>query len=84
MAGGTAHSWNIWPSALTNSRGNGGRRDGGTWLAFEGIAAWKCRRRSARIFVVRHRLYQVVVVSKTDKALRPEVFGFLESFRLTE
>jgi hypothetical protein len=37
-----------------------------------------------RVFVVRHRVYQIMVVSKTDKALRSEVFSFLESFRLVE
>ena len=38
----------------------------------------------ARLFVVRHRVYHVLVVSKNDKAFRAEVFSFLESFRLVE
>jgi hypothetical protein len=46
MAGGTAHSWNVWPNALTNSRGNGGRRGEGIALASEGIGGCKGRWRS--------------------------------------
>jgi hypothetical protein len=38
----------------------------------------------AKIFLVRQRLYQVVVVTTTGRAFRPEVFTFLESFRLAE